>query len=514
MPTQAQARNAASLFMAALLLFLPSCAPHERKKTTAEKMLETPLMEKKQLVDRKRLIESGKKRNAEHASFGPNVLETKENDVRDRYNIRLNQEDPFDYTEIRDNTSGEHFPISLNVENMDIRSFIDVMAALSSNNFLVSDDVKGTVTAKLHEVQWDSALDSVLKIEGLAKHVDRDSGIIRIHKQEAVAQMEAFERQRRSEQQQAILLERASEPLFTDVFKLFYIKPAEAKSILQGVLGLNAGGGAAGGGAAAGMRDTTPQITMDERRNLLLVKARKDDLDLIKKVVAEIDARTRQVFIEAFIVEVTDDFARELGTRLGLTFQVGATDTVIGAEAGSLASAPTGAVNMQLGLVGGSNLKLELAAMEEEGLTRVVANPRIFTLDNKEAVIFQGDEVPYTTVSQEGTKTEFKQAGLKLLVTPTVIGDGNLQLDITLNKDTVNTAVENPPITKSEIQTSLVSKDGEIVVIGGIYTETESGSESKIPGLGDVPAAGRLFRKDGKSDIRKELMIFIAPRAI
>jgi len=500
---------------AAVAALVAGCIPTDHVQT----MRDEPTIEAHQppLVKPKDVIDNSRERNRETASFGPKIA-AKAEDMRSKYNVQLNREDPFDYTKLGGKAKGARFLVDLNVENMDVRTFIDMMSALSNINFLVADEVNGVVSAKLQQVPWDNALDSVLKIKGLAKHVDRESGIVRIHKREAIAQLETFERQRRAELHQAMLLELASEPLFTEVFKLFYIKPAEAKTIISGVLGEIDGGGAA---SQTGMRNTSAQITTDERRNLLLVKARKDDLGLIKKLIAQIDARTSQVFIEAFIVEVSDDFAKELGARLEID-KANATATLESLDAngdvnvgvGSLIGSTANTAKLFLGLNGEDNLKLQLAAMEEEGLTRVIANPRIFTLDNKEAVIFQGDEVPYETVSDEGTKIEFKEAGLKLLVTPSVIGDGNLQLDITVNKDTVNTAEDNPPITKSEIQTSLVSKDGEIVVIGGIYSESNSGSASKIPGLGNAPGLGRAFRKDAKSKTRKELMIFIAPKVI
>ena len=502
-----------SALCVACVSVLFACIPANHVQQLREEP--TVAAERAPLVKPKDVIQNSRARNRETASFGPKVA-IKAEDMRKKYNIQLNREDPFDYTKLGGKAKGEKFLVDLNVENMDVREFVNMMGTLSNINFLISDEVNGVVTAKLQQVPWDNALDSVLKIKGLAKHVDRESGIVRIHKREAIAQLETFERQRRSELHQAMLLELASEPLYTEVFKLFYIKPEEARDIIAGVLNQTAAGG-----QQAGMRDTSAQITIDERRNLLLVKARQNDLNLIKKLITQIDARTNQVFIEAFIVEVSDDFAKELGARLEIE-KADATATLESVEGnadvsvgvGSLIGSTANTAKLFLGLNGQDNLKLQLAAMEEEGLTRVIANPRIFTLDNKEAVIFQGDEVPYETVSDEGTKIEFKEAGLKLLVTPSVIGDGNLQLDIKVNKDTVNTSEENPPITKSEIQTSMVSQDGEIVVIGGIYTESTSGSASKIPGLGDVPGAGRAFRKDSKNKTRKELMIFIAPKVI
>ena len=149
-----------------------------------------------------------------------------------------------------------------------------------------------------------------------------------------------------------------------------------------------------------------------------------------------------------------------------------------------------------------------------DSVSKIISNPRIFTLDNQTATIFQGTEVPYETVSADGTSIEFKSAGLNLEVTPTVVGDGNLMMQISLNKDTVDTSISNPPITSSSINTNLVTRDGSIVVIGGIYTQSKTDSEDKVPFFGDLPGAGKLFRRDGRTNERKELMIFIAPRII
>jgi type IV pilus assembly protein PilQ len=152
--------------------------------------------------------------------------------------------------------------------------------------------------------------------------------------------------------------------------------------------------------------------------------------------------------------------------------------------------------------------------MESEGLTKLVSNPRVYTLDNQEAVIFQGFEVPYETVSESGTQIEFKEAGLRLAVTPSVVGDGNLMMNIQINKDTVDTSISNPPITKSQINTNLVTKDGAIVVIGGIYTQSTSKSKDGVPFLSDVPGLGRLFQRKTENDDRQELLVFIAPRVL
>jgi type IV pilus assembly protein PilQ len=236
---------------------------------------------------------------------------------------------------------------------------------------------------------------------------------------------------------------------------------------------------------------------------------------------------------------VTDDFEKALGSRLGVHVDEDRANVINGASAAATISgvagdagntlalgdnvasvsnlpvaSPFGGIGVLAGIGNARDLKIELTAMEQEGLTKVISNPRVFTLDNQEAVIFQGDEIPFETVSQSGTEIQFKEAGLKLVVTPSVVGDGNIVMDISVNKDTADTSQANPPITKRQIKTSLVSRDGSIVVIGGIYTETESGSIAKVPFFGDLPGLKYLFRKKEDANNRKELMIFIAPQII
>ena len=160
-------------------------------------------------------------------------------------------------------------------------------------------------------------------------------------------------------------------------------------------------------------------------------------------------------------------------------------------------------------------LKFELSAAEEDGISKTISNPRVFTLDNEEAVIIQGDKVPVeSSADGGGTNTEYLDAGVTLTVTPSIVGDGNIILDVNVTKDTPNYTITPPPITTKEIKTKLLIKDGTIVVIGGVYTQEAADSVSKVPFFGDIPIIGRLFKKETKKDNRKELLIFLAPRVI
>lgn len=482
------------------------------------------IIEKGSTFDREKFIEQSKARDSQDYQYGPQVETTSPITDRERYRKLVNKEESFDYVDITE-MEKNNFKVSVNVENMNIRDFTEMVSAISGVNILVSDEVNGTVTAKLKDVYWTSMLDSVLNTKKLAKHIDNKSNIIRIHDQTTVTQLEDFEQKRKENVQKSMLLKKASQPLYTEIFKLFYTKPAQIKTQIEGILSSKISG-------SENLRNINPEITVDERKNLLIVKARKEDMDIISKLITELDTRTQQIFIEAFIVEVEDGFDQAFGTRFGASYlRTGDDISRVAGTTGTVASSttlgdasntvsnlaiddPFGGIGLLAGLGNSATLKVELNAMETQGLSKVISNPRIFTLDNQEAIIFQGDEIPYLTVSDEGTQTEFKEAGLKLAVTPSIIGDGNLQLNIQVNKDTVDTTVDNPPITKSEIKTNLVSKDGEIVVIGGIYTQTNNKVRDKVPGLGDIPGVGKLFRRQSDENEKKELIIFIAPRIL
>jgi type IV pilus assembly protein PilQ len=515
--------------MLIVFLCLSSCMKEE-------KAMEGKLIEPKSMLDTKQFIKESKDRSKDTMKFGPKVIDVDKAEVRDAIRTEIDKEDAPNYDKLSDTGTGNVFPIDLNLDGVDIRTFTQMLSRLTGVNFLVSDEVNGTITAKLDNVAWPQALDSVLSLKGFAKHVDNKANIIRIHNQSTIVQLEGFERQRKADLQKTVMLEKSGEPMYTEIFKLFYTKPADVKTILENVLG----GKAAAAAEGADGRSTSAQITTDERVNQLIIKARKADIELVRKLITKIDSRTKQVFIEAFIVEVSDNFEKALGTQLGVNAATSAGNRLLGgkkfnsrllgvgadptlpvseidnpATVTSLAAeGATSGIAALVGIGDTADLRVALTALEKDSVSKIISNPRIFTLDNQEATIFQGDDIPYATTSSEGTTTEFKKAGLKLTVKPTVVGDGNLMMAVTLNKDSADTSQANPPISTSQIITNMVTKDGSIVVIGGIYTQTKADSENKVPFFGDIPGAGKLFRNDTRKNNRKELMIFISPRVI
>jgi type IV pilus assembly protein PilQ len=281
------------------------------------------------------------------------------------------------------------------------------------------------------------------------------------------------------------------------------------------------------------------KVTIDDRLNSLIIQATKSELDLISRLIKEVDVRTKQILIEAFIVEATDDFSKELGAKFGID----ATDIgnlnggrsfksagVAGSQAETAGTLALGdatgllsnnGVTGALGAIGfildtsSAALKIELSASEKDGITKVLSNPRVFTLDNEEAVIIQGEEIPYKTEAEGGgTDIEFKEAGVKLTVTPSIVGDGNIILKVKVEKKTAKNDEANPPITTREITTKLLIRDNTIVVIGGVFTQETVDTTNKVPFFGDLPLIGNLFRYKKDADVRKELLVFLAPRVI
>jgi len=526
--------NVQWMLIACLIPLLASCNTNKTKAA-----------EVKDLMEPETFMDSRKARIDRNVSMGPVVSEVDHGDLRKNSRSRIAQEKPKSYIDL-DSTLDNVFPVSLHVENVSMQAIAQMLSEITGVNILVGDEVTGTTTAKLINVPWNKALDAVLKTKGLAKHVDREANIIRIHSQETLVSIEEFDRKRAIDLNKSLEAERAIEPLYTDIFRLFYTDPDVVKSQITSVF---TGGGEGGDGAAAATTSTSaaPQITVDKRINSLIVKATREELDLISRLIEKIDIRTKQILIEAFVVEATDDFDKALGARLGFdgtkanplgldgsdtatlrAVGVGGTqpDTAgtltMGDATGTLSNLAVGSAFGGVGFLlntGAANLKLELTAMEQEGLTKIVSNPRIFTLDNEEAIVFQGEQIPYESSAGDGggTEVEFKDAGIKLTVTPSIVGDGNVVLDVNITKDSANYANaigNNPPIDKREISTKLLVKDNTIAVIGGVFKQEKTDKEEKVPGLGDIPILGKAFKRETKADQRTELLVFLAPRII
>jgi type IV pilus assembly protein PilQ len=487
-------------------LFLSSCA------TTQE-------YEKKSLINPKSFIADSKDRINKHVELGPKIIidSAKEKYIRNNERREINKEERRNYINIS-NGSENIYPISVNFENISIRDMAVMFSNITGKNILVGDEVKGSVSAKLTDVPWDKALDSILKIKKLAKHVDEQANIIRIHKQDVLVAQEEFDRKRIEDLHKTRQAQRAIEPIYTEIFRLYYTDAKAVKVEIESVMNTTAESGVAQASA-----NTNVDITIDERLNSLIIQATKAEIDLIARLIKEVDVRTKQILIEAFIVEATDDFSKELGAKFSAT--AGNLGNLDGdrykLKTDGVSQLSNNAVSGALGSIGfvlgasSAELKVELSASEKDGITKVLSNPRVFTLDNEEAVIIQGEEIPYKTEAEGGgTDIQFKEAGVKLTVTPSIVGDGNVILKVKVEKRTPKNSDANPPITTREITTKLLVKDGTIVVIGGVFTQETIDTTNKVPFFGDLPLIGGLFRYDKDSDVRKELLVFLAPKVI
>ena len=419
--------------------------------------------------------------------------------------------------------------VTFRFKNLDFKETMILMGKIGEINVLVGDEVAGAITAELIDVPWDKAFQALLDMKNYASDIDVSSNLIRVHSPDTLTAQENYKSDRAQAVKRKVELEDSVEPIISEIFRLYYITPEQAKVTIEELFTQRAG-------------DSTYipiQVTEEKTTRSIIVRGKEKDLDVVDKLMKEIDIRTKQVLIEAFIVEANSDFERALGTRLGGYYLRGGNNVggISGASSGSASGtdlnevanigsatdsitnfAATGATS-GIGILrrtGSGVLKAEITALETMGLGKTISNPKVFTLDNQSATVTQGEEIPYQTTAEGTTSTSFKEAALKLEVTPSIIGDGNVLLNIKVNNDTPNRAAESdePPINKMEIVTKLLVADGDIVVIGGIKKNVIAQSKSQTPGLGNMPVIGNLFKGKSNSDNLDELLVFIAPRIL
>ncbi len=515
------------LFGIVLLLLLSGCDDQRVKPDKDERFG----------IATKKVMDEGKERLEKNAAMGPIITDRQQLSRQQKRRTFIGKEEKKNHLKVRTTDGSEIFPVSLHFIGVDVHKGFEMFAEMVNRNILVGDEVKGEITAQLSNVPWDKALDAILNMKDLAKHVDHEANIIRIHQRSVLSGQEAYDRQRAEALKQTLELNEALEPLYTEIFQLHYADPEQIKGELETILSATAGGKGA-------------TITIDVRTRSLIVQSTKGNLDLVEKLITKMDLRTEQVLIEAFIVEVKDNFKEEFGARLGTAYRQldrtgRRTKEVMGINSPTVITDYSGGVSASTPQYettfasGGSNdifnhlvtgagiglihrtplfdLKFELSALEEDGITNIVSNPRVFTLNNTTATIEQGDQIPYKSSNADGVPTtEFKDAKVSLDVTPSVVGDGNLLLELEVHKDSVEAqnAGSEPPITQRIIKTKLLVPNQSTVVIGGIYTQTNTEATVKVPFLGDLPGIGKLFRKETENEERKELMIFISPYII
>jgi type IV pilus assembly protein PilQ len=421
--------------------------------------------------------------------------------------------------------------LSLNFQNIEVRSLLQVIADFTSFNVITSDSVAGSVTLRLQDVPWDQALDIILQAKGLG--VRKTGNVLWIAPKDEINAKEKLELE-------AAAALQSLEPLRTQSFQMNYTKAADIAAQLTASGAGGAAGGAAGSAASASARLLSPRgsVIAESRTNQLFVTDIPSKLEQVQQLISKLDVAVRQVLIEARIVEASDTFGRSLGVKLGGGSAAASPSASLGLSAGATYGGLTGNttagnfVNLpasgQSGYnpatfavsIFGSNaarfLGLELSALEADGKGKVVSSPRVVTADQIKALIEQGTELPYQVASASGaTSIAFRKANLKLEVTPQITPEGNILLDLDVTKDTVGqSTTAGFAINTKHVKTQVLVENGGTVVIGGIFELTESDTETKVPLLGDIPGLGNLFKSRGRVANKQEMLVFITPKMI
>jgi type IV pilus assembly protein PilQ len=419
--------------------------------------------------------------------------------------------------------------LTLNFQDIDVRSVLQLLADTSGQNIVVSDSVAGNLTLRLQNVPWDQALDIVLRTKGLDKR--RQDNVIIIGPTEELATREKAELAAHKEVQEL-------SPTHTEFMQVNYAKVSDLAKLIKT------------NNAKDSMLSPRGSISVDERTNTLLVQDTSDKLADIRRLVQTLDVPVKQVLIEARIVIVSDTFERDLGARFGVsTAQQNGPGGLLavtgnGLGANQILSTGTGGASLTgttldnryqvntpaantngsigISLLGGSYLvDLELSAAQNEGKSETISSPRVITANQKQATISQGVEIPYQESASSGaTTTQFKDAVLKLKVTPLITPDNRVILDLDVSDDAVGQQVTSatggsvPSIDTREIITQVLVNDGQTVVLGGILETVKSKAANKVPFLADIPVLGYLFRSTTDINNKTELLIFITPKIL
>lgn len=439
--------------------------------------------------------------------------------------------------------SGEK--LSLNFQNIDVRALLQVIADFTNFNIVTSDSVTGAVTLRLKDVPWDQALDIIMQAKGLGMR--KTDSVLWIAPTEEINAKEKLELESRMAIQNL-------EPLRTQAFQLNYTK---AEDIVK-QLAPQTNTSNAASGRILSLRGSA---VAEPRTNQLFVTDIASRLDQVQQMIAKLDIAVRQVLIEARIVEASDTFGKSLGVRLGGTDQraqnggdggyalrggnrialgtnysnaVASSGALLGNSGVSNVSTDTTSNFVNLPAVGqnGYNassfaisifnsaanrfLNLEISALEADGKGKVVSSPRVVTANQTKALIEQGTELPYQVATASGaTAIAFRKANLKLEVTPQITPEGNIILDLDVNKDSVGqSTAAGFAINTKHIKTQVLVENGGTVVIGGIFELNETENETRVPVLGDIPAIGNLFKSKARSTNKQEMLVFITPKMI
>lgn len=415
--------------------------------------------------------------------------------------------------------------LSLNFQSIEVRSLLQVIADFTNFNIVTSDSVAGSVTLRLQDVPWDQALDIILQAKGLGMR--KTGNVLWVAPKDEIAAKEKLDLE-------TVVAVQNLEPLRTQAFQINYGK---ASDIAAGLIASSSGVGQ--GVTATRILSSRGSVISENRTNQLFVTDIPSKLEQVQQLISKIDIAVRQVLIEARIVEASDSFGKSLGVKLGGGGSAGASGDKPGISlgssyvAGSAATTSGNFVNLpSTGALGSSSpgqfavsifgagadrfLNLEISALEAEGKGKVVSSPRVVTADQIRALIEQGTELPYQVASSSGaTSIAFRKANLKLEVLPQITPEGNIILTLDVTKDTVGQSTPAGfAIDTKHVQTQVLVENGGTVVIGGIFTESSTDTETKVPFFGDLPGLGILFRNKAKEIQKREMLVFITPKVI
>lgn len=434
-------------------------------------------------------------------------------------------------------------PLSMEFQDVEIRSVLDILAQFTEMNIVASDSVAGNITLRLINVPWDQALDIILKSKNLGK---RENGnVILVAPSTELAEQEA----RDLEAQQAV---ESFAPLRTEYIRLSYAKAPDVLTLIS------QGSGSSGGSNSNSTDNNTllsnrGTVTVDERTNTLIIKDVAESIENIHKLIGKIDIPVRQVMIEARIVSATDSFSKEIGVRWGIlsngaannrNLLVGGSNqtlwdlkdfdietTTVNGQTVSYPSYditrpdnlnvdlgvanPAGSIAFGLLSMSDVMLDLELSALQADNRGEVISTPKILTADKQTAKVSSGTQIPYQEASASGaTTTSFKEAALSLEATPNITPDGKIGLQLLITNGTPTIINNQVAIAEDSISTNVIVEDGQTVVLGGVFKNRTNNGVDKVPFLGDLPYIGRAFRKDVRSNSKEELLIFVTPKLI
>lgn len=438
--------------------------------------------------------------------------------------------------------------LSLDFQDIEVRRVLQLLADFTGINMVAADSVQGNITLRLKDVPWDQALDIILKTKNLDKR--RNGNVIWIA---PVAELIKAEDDEAKALAQTIKLA----PIQTDYIRLNYAKAADVLKLIEDTRD--------GKGAVANRTANSDSLALesllssrgsavaDTRTNTLIINDTAQNIDKIRKMVDLLDVQVKQVMVEARIVRASTSFTKELGVKWGILSQgitnnnnllVGGSETTLWNLRKPEKDSTTGGykytierpdnLNVDLGVTsaGASSiafslismsdfmLDLELSALQADGYGEVISTPKVMTTDKQTAKVATGQQVPYQTAVTSGTgttaTTSFKDALLSLDVTPSITPDGKIQMKLDISKDSVAGEAPNGELilNKNNINTNVLVNNGETVILGGVFEQTTSNSQTKVPFFGDIPVLGHLFRKDVKSDDKQELLIFVTPRIV